>query len=371
MSSESPTRSRSNSISQHAADVDESSCISSTSNTTTTAAPTTKTPTDFANLPSHLEIHPQNATLTSNPNNHQQFIKRPLNAYMIWTVEQRQKIHKEPRQKMNEISRAMGEVWKKMTDAEKAPYFEQAKKHADEHKKALRDNPNLSYVPSKKKMRLSSKSGDNDKSVSNSSSPDLSDIPESPAILNSRGASFTPMSSPPLNVNGLLQQHQLQRQSQTPLSLTPRISYYHPISTNGEGLDGQHSTVRIVPANRANITHQSLQQGMIPVYETNAYTMMTQPTNGIFQTPQLPQRLPQSSQATSQQTLQPSQAQTTNASTAAAASNDSFLNSNQIRERYYAALCQPNFANPFEAPSKLREANYYYDLHLQLHKKPL
>jgi hypothetical protein len=361
LSSDSPPRSRSNSVSQHA-EVDESSCISSTSTTATK-----KEPTDFANLPSHLEIHPQNATLTSNPNNHQQYIKRPLNAYMIWTVEQRQKIHKEPRQKMNEISRAMGEVWKKMSDAEKAPYFEQAKKYSDEHKKALRDNPNLAYVPSKKKIRLTSKNADNDKSVSNSSSPDLTDPPETPTVLNSRASSFAPMSPP---VNGLQhhhqQQHSLQRPSQNPITITPRISYYHPVSTNGDGLDGQHSTVRIVPANRANITHQSLQQGMVPVYETNTYTMMSQPSNGLFQTPQLPQR-PAQSQA-SQQSLQPSQCQTTNA---VAASSDSSLNSNQIRERYYAALCQPQFPNPFEAPSKLREANYYYDLHLQLHKKPL
>jgi hypothetical protein len=343
MSSDSPPRSRSNSVSQHV-DADESSCISTSSTTTTT---TKREATDFSNLPSHLEIHPQNATLTSNPNNHQQYIKRPLNAYMIWTVEQRQKIHKEPRQKMNEISRAMGEVWKKMTDAEKAPYFEQAKKYSDEHKKALRDNPNLAYVPSKKKMRLTSKNPENDKSVSNSSSPDLSDIPESPAVLNSRSASFAPMSPP---INGIIHQH-LQRSSHTPITLTPRISYYHPVSANGESLDG-HSTVRIVPANRANITQQSVQQGMIPVYESSAYTVMSQPPNGHFQTPQQPQRPQQA-----QQSLQPPQSQ---ASTTV--SNDAYLNPNQIRERYYAALCQPQFPNLFENPSKLRDANYYYDL---------
>uniref|UniRef100_A0AC34GQK6 HMG box domain-containing protein n=1 Tax=Panagrolaimus sp. ES5 TaxID=591445 RepID=A0AC34GQK6_9BILA len=348
MSSDSPPRSRSNSISQHV-DADESSCISSTSNTTITK----KEPTDFSNLPSHLEIHPQNATLTSNANNQHRYIKRPLNAYMIWTVEQRQKIHKEPRQKMNEISRAMGEVWKKMTDAEKAPYFEQAKKYSDEHKKALRDNPNLAYVPSKKKMRLTSKNPENDKSVSNASSPDLSDLPDSPAVLNSRSTSFAPM-SPPLNLH-----QQLQRSSQTPLSLTPRISYYHPVSANGESLDG-HSTVRIVPANRANVAQQSVQQGMIPVYESSAYTVMSQPPNGHFQAPQLPQ-----SSQRPQQSLQPPQ------TTTIGGTNETLLNSNQLRERYYAALCQPQFPNLFESPSKIRDANYYYDLHLQLQKRPL
>lgn len=288
---------------------------------------------------------------------------------MIWTVEQRQKIHKEPRQKMNEISRAMGEVWKKMTDAEKAPYFEQAKKHSDEHKKALRENPNLAYVPSKKKIRLSSKTAENEKSVSNPSSPDLSDIPDSPAVHNSRSTSFAPMSPP---INGI---HGLQRPSQTPLTITPRIQYYHPVQTNGETLDG-HSTVRIVPANRANITQQSVQQGMIPVYESNSYTVMSQPpTNGHhFQIPQQPQSSQQQrlQQPQPQQSLQPPSAQqNNNNANSITAAAETFLNPNQIRERYYAALCQPQFPNVFESPTKLREANYYYDLHLQLHKRPL
>lgn len=35
-----------------------------------------------------------------------QFIKRPLNAYMIWTVQERKKIlAKDPKMKMNDVSR--------------------------------------------------------------------------------------------------------------------------------------------------------------------------------------------------------------------------------------------------------------------------
>ena len=288
-------------------------------------------------------------------NNNHQYIKRPLNAYMIWTVEQRQKIHKEPRQKMNEVSRAMGEVWKKMSDAEKAPYFEQAKKHAEEHKQALKDNPNLAYVPSRKKMRLS-KNADKDNSTSNPSSPgDLSDIPESPALSSTRATSFAPM-SPPLNIH---QQHTLPRTSQGQITLAPRISYYHPITTaNGDSLEN-HSTVRIIPANRSTLP--PTQQGMIQLYEPNTYTVMAQQPNGHFQ----PQ--PQQSRAPPQVQAQTLPAPTTAASTAA----DQYLNPNQICERYYAALCQPQFPTVFEAPNKLRDANYYYDLHLQLHKKPL
>jgi hypothetical protein len=93
-------------------------------------------------------------SLAHRPVKTQQFIKRPLNAYMIWTRQERQKIvANDPKIKMNEVSKAiqMGERWKAMSDKEKRPYFEMAKKYAIEHKKALKDNPNLTYIPPKKK----------------------------------------------------------------------------------------------------------------------------------------------------------------------------------------------------------------------------
>jgi len=48
----------------------------------------------------------------------------------------------------------MGEKWKAMTDAQKKPYFELARKFALEHKQALQEHPELTYAPSKASLVL-------------------------------------------------------------------------------------------------------------------------------------------------------------------------------------------------------------------------
>lgn len=179
-------------------------------------------PTDFSlyrvhdsisNLPANIEIHPQNDTLSSTSASHQQFIKRPLNAYMIWTRQERRKILTgEPKKKMNEVSKAMGEKWKKMTDKDKKPYFEMARKFALEHKQALQEHPELTYAPSKKK---GPKRGADDK--------DSKDGPDHPSS-NSTPYAVTPDPSPrsttPRQVvgNAGMQQNPMFVQFQTPFN---------------------------------------------------------------------------------------------------------------------------------------------------------
>uniref|UniRef100_A0A915LUH8 Sex-determining region Y protein n=1 Tax=Meloidogyne javanica TaxID=6303 RepID=A0A915LUH8_MELJA len=90
----------------------------------------------LANISANIELHPQNDALGGGTSKNK-FIKRPLNAYMIWTRQERKRIlADDPKMKMNEVSKAiqMGERWKKMTDKEKKPFFEEAKKHSEEHK---------------------------------------------------------------------------------------------------------------------------------------------------------------------------------------------------------------------------------------------
>lgn len=58
-------------------------------------------------------------------------IKRPLSAYMIYSMENRERIMKEnkfDKRQIGDIAKKLGEGWKKMTDKDKAPYNDKAGK---------------------------------------------------------------------------------------------------------------------------------------------------------------------------------------------------------------------------------------------------
>jgi hypothetical protein len=58
-------------------------------------------------------------------------IKRPLSAYMFFSTENRDKVMKDfkfEKKQIGDIAKKLGEQWKKMSDKEKAPYEEKAKK---------------------------------------------------------------------------------------------------------------------------------------------------------------------------------------------------------------------------------------------------